>query len=131
LVKHLLNTGAPLDAVGLQGHFDLAKTNDWSKFKQTIQEYKKLGLEVYITELDLADKTKSWTTEKAENQKQQYKLMMQAIVEGGANWVCFWGVRDNWNKFWLKDQSPLLFTEDFNPKPAYYGVQYGLKIVNP
>lgn len=126
LVKHLLNSGISLDAVGLQGHFDLAKTNDWSKLKQTIQEYKKLGLEVYITELDLADKTKSWTPEKAENQKQQYKLMMQAIVEGGANWVCFWGVRDNWNKFWLKDQSPLLFTDEFNPKPAYYGVQEGL-----
>jgi GH35 family endo-1,4-beta-xylanase len=130
LVKHLLNSGTPLDAVGFQGHFDLAKTNDWSKFKQTIQEFKKLGLEVYITELDVADKTKSWSTELAENQKQQYKLIMQAIVEGGANWICFWGVRDNWNKSWLLNESPLLFDHNFNPKPAYYGVQQGLMPVN-
>ncbi len=127
LVKHLINSGTPIDAVGLQGHFDLAKANNWIKLKQTIQEYKKLGLEVYITELDLADKTKKWSPEKAQLQKEQYRLMMKAIVEGGANWVCFWGVRDNWNKFWLFDNSPLLFTNDLNPKPAYYGVQEGLK----
>ncbi len=130
LVKHLLNSGTPLDAVGLQGHFDLSKTNDWSKLKQTIQEYKKLGLEVYISELDFADKLKIWTPEKAEQQKEQYKLMMQAFVEGGVKWVSFWGVRDNCNRSWLFDQSPLLFGYNFNPKPAYYGVQEGLNITH-
>jgi GH35 family endo-1,4-beta-xylanase len=128
LVKHLKNSGVPLDAVGLQGHFSLDDAaNDWSKLKQAIQEYKKLGLEVYVTEIDLADKAKSWSQDKATRQQAQYKQMVQAIVEAGANWICFWGLRDNWNTSWLYNEKPLLFDESLNPKPAYYGVQEGLK----
>lgn len=126
LAKHLKNIGAPLDAVGLQCHFDNAKTYDWSKLKQTIQEYKKLGLEVYLTEVDFADEQKVWTPAKAEIQREQYKLMIKAAVEGGVKWICFWGVRDNWNPFWLLDKSPLLFANDLTTKPAYYGAQEGL-----
>ncbi len=128
LARHLKNSGVPLDAVGLQGHFDISKTYDWSKLKRTISEYKKLGLEVYITEIDYADKLKLWTPEKAEIQRQQYKLMIKASVEAGVNWLCFWGVRDNWNQFWLLDNSPLLFASDLSVKPAYYGVQEGLNL---
>ena len=128
LVKHLKNSGAPLDAVGLQGHFTLDNSsNDWSKLKQAILEYKKLGLEVYITEIDLADAAKSWSQDKALRQQEQYKQMIQAIVQGGADWICFWGLRDNWNLYWLYDQKPLPFDENLNPKPAYYGIQEGLK----
>jgi len=129
LVKHLKNSGVPLDAVGLQGHFPLDGSNDWNKLKRAIQEYKKLGLEVYVTEIDLADKAKSWSQEKATRQQVQYKQMVQAIVEAGANWICFWGVRDNWNTSWLYNEKPLLFDESLSPKPAYYGVQEGLKPV--
>ena len=126
LAKHLKNSGVPIDAIGLQCHFDMAKTYDWSRFKQTIHEFKKLGLEVYITELDYADKLKLWTPEKAEIQREQYKLMTKAAVEAGVKWICLWGVRDNWNQFWLYDNSPLLFANDLTTKSAYYGVQEGL-----
>jgi GH35 family endo-1,4-beta-xylanase len=128
LARHLKNSGAPIDAVGLQCHFDLAKTYDWNKFKQTITEYKRLGLEVYLTEVDFADKLKLWTPAKAEIQKQLYKSMTKAAVEAGVNWICVWGVRDNWNQFWLLDNSPLLFANDLTPKSAYYGVQEGLSV---
>ncbi|SNR77953.1 Endo-1,4-beta-xylanase, GH35 family [Lutibacter agarilyticus] len=127
MVRHLLNSEVPIDAIGLQGHFKLNKTYDWDKLKQTIQEYRKLGLEVYITELDFADEDKNWNDEKAQFQKEQYKQMMTAIVDGGANWVCFWGLRDNWNKHWLYEKSPLLFDFDLNQKPAYLGVKEALQ----
>jgi GH35 family endo-1,4-beta-xylanase len=129
LVKHLLNSGVPLHAVGLQGHFNLDGNYDWSKLTQAIQEYKKLGLEVYITEIDLGDVAKSWSTAKATRQREQYKQMTQAIVEGGAEWICFWGIRDNTNEFWRYNESPLIFDNNLNPKPAYYGVQEGLAVV--
>ncbi len=127
MVLHLLNSGVPIDAIGLQGHFKLNKTYDWDRLKRTIQEYRKLGLEVYITELDFADEDKSWNDEKAQRQKEQYKQMMTAIVDGGANWVCFWGLRDDWNKHWLYEKSPLLFDYDLNPKPSYLGVKEALQ----
>ena len=131
LVKHLINTGTPINAVGLQGHFDLNKKNDWNKLTEAILKYKELGLEVYVTEIDLADKTEIWNTEKADKQREQYALMMSAIVEASPNWICFWGFHDNWNKHWLYDQHSLLFDINLNPKPAYYGVQEGLVSLDP
>lgn len=131
LAKHLKNSGVPIDAVGLQCHLDIGKTYDWSRLKQTIQEFRKLGLEVYLTEIDYADKLKLWSPAKAEIQREQYKLMIKAAVEGGIQWICFWGVRDNWNQFWLYDNSPLLFANDLTTKTAYYGVQEGLTLSTP
>ncbi len=131
LVKHLLNSGTPLDAVGFQGHFDLNTENHWNKLTEAILKYKKLGLEVYITEIDFAYKSTNWNKQKALKQKQQYTLMMRAIVEANPSWICFWGIRDNWNKYWLYNRHPLLFEEDLTPKPAYYGVQEGLLSLDP
>jgi GH35 family endo-1,4-beta-xylanase len=126
LALHLKNSGVPIDAVGLQCHFDIATTYDWNKLKQTIQEYRKIGIEVYLTEIDFADKLKAWTPSKAETQKQLYKALTKAAIEAGAKMICVWGLRDNWNPYWLLDNSPLLFANDLTTKPAYYGVQEGL-----
>ena len=131
LVKHLINSGTPIDAVGLQGHFNLNNKNDWHKLTEAILRYESLGLEVYITEIDLADKTNDWSTDKALKQRKEYALMMKAIVEANPTWICFWGLRDNWNKHWLYDKHPLLYDYDFNQKPAYYGVQEGLLSLDP
>jgi GH35 family endo-1,4-beta-xylanase len=128
LVKHLVKSGVPIDAVGLQGHFKLWKTYDWKKFTKTIQEYRDLKLEVYITEVDFADKEgESWTAAKSQKQREQYKEMIQAALNGGAKLVCFWGVRDNADPYWLFDDNPLLFNNDLTVKSAYYGVQDGLR----
>jgi GH35 family endo-1,4-beta-xylanase len=51
LVKHLLNSGVPIGAVGFQCHFRTDNTYDWTKLQQAVQEYRKLGLEVYLTEV--------------------------------------------------------------------------------
>lgn len=141
LVKHLVNSGVPIDAVGLQGHFKLDKTYVWDDLKLTIQKYKDLDLEVYLTEVDYADEfidvnkdgidDGPWTPEKAQIQKQEYKSMIQAAAEGGVKWICFWGIRDNFNINWLYNRDPMLFAEDLTTKPAYYGVQAGLRLDYP
>jgi len=128
LAKHLVNSGVPIDAIGLQGHFKLFRNYDWTKFTRTIKEYRDLGLEVYITEIDYADEEgQVWTAEKIQKQREQYKLMIQAALDGGAKLLCFWGVRDGADPGWLLNDDPLLFKNDLSVKPAYYGVQDGLR----
>lgn len=133
LVKHLLNTGVPLDAVGFQGHFRTDKTYDWAKLKAAVAEYKKLGLEVYLTELDYGDvdpiaaaTTAHRTANFDSTQSRQYRQMAAAAVGGGANWICFWGVADNTNSYWRMGQSALLFDEQYSPKPAYEAFRQGI-----
>jgi GH35 family endo-1,4-beta-xylanase len=133
LVKHLLNSGVRVDAVGLQCHFRTDQTYDWSKLKRAVQEYKALGLEVYITEADFGDtdpvaaagnahRTAAWDTLQAK----QYRALATAAVSGGAKWICLWGVADNTNTYWRKGQSALLFDESYSAKYAYYEFRQGI-----
>lgn len=133
LVKHLLNSGAPVHAVGLQCHFRTDMTYDWAKLKRAVQEYKSLGLEVYITETDYGDtdpvaaagsahRNAAWDTLQAK----QYRAMVAAAVAGGAKWICLWGVGDNTNTYWRKGQSALLFDESYAAKYAYYEFRQGI-----
>ncbi|MBK8802580.1 MAG: endo-1,4-beta-xylanase [Fibrobacteres bacterium] len=133
LVKHLLNTGVPLDAVGFQGHFRTDNTYDWAKLKAAVVEYRKLGLEVYLTELDYGDADPIAAATSAHRnatfdstQSRQYRQMAAAAVGGGMNWICFWGVADNTNSYWRMGQSALLFDEQYRPKPAYEAFRQGI-----
>lgn len=133
LVKHLLNSGVPLDAVGFQGHFRTDKTYDWSKLKAAVAEYKKLGLEVYLNEVDYGDVdpiAAATTAHRNANfdstQSRQLRQMAAAAVGGGADWICFWGVADNSNAYWRMGQSALLFDEQYRAKPAYDAFRQGI-----
>lgn len=128
LVKHLINSGVPIDAIGFQGHFKADKFYDWDLMTKSILEYKKLGLEVYLTEIDMSTEDETLSKQTVYKlQKQQYKKMTQAALAGGIDWMCFWGIRDNWNAHWLYNKHPLLFGEHLNKKPAYYGIKEALK----
>jgi len=52
LVKYLREQGAPIDGIGLQGHYNLT-TPTAAKIDETIQMFADLGLKVVITELDV------------------------------------------------------------------------------
>jgi len=133
LVKHLINSGTPIDAVGFQGHFRTDFTYDWTKLQRAVQEYRKLGLEVYLTELDYGDAdpiaaatTAHRTAAYDSLQAQQLYAFTKAATAGGASWICFWGVADNTNLYWRKGQSALLFDESYNAKGAYYRFRQGI-----
>lgn len=130
LVRHLLAKGTPLDAVGLQFHLsDLDNTYNWSNMKNTIQQYKALGLEVYVTELDIAEGT-TWDSTQAEKQKNIYKMVMKTAMEAGADAIFTWGLADGADTGWRTYEHPLPFDENHNAKPAYYGIQEALNETN-
>lgn len=52
LVKYLRSEGAPIDGIGLQGHYNLT-TPTAAKIDETIRMFADLGLKVMITELDV------------------------------------------------------------------------------
>lgn len=133
LVKHLQNSGAPIDAVGSQGHFRMDQTYDWTKLKNMVTEYRKLGLEVYITEIDYGDADPIAAATSAHRnadfdstQSRQMRAMATAAVAGGVKWMCLWGVADNTNAYWRMGQSALLFDENYRPKPVVAAFRQGI-----
>ena len=141
LLKKLKDAKVPIDAVGLQGHWSLYEPTE-KDLRATIERFASLGLKVQITELDVSvypwekerrakrpGESDAYTPEMQQRQTAQYQLFFKVfrdyrkVMTG----VTFWNVSDRTT--WLdtypvpgRKNHPLLFDENFKPKPAYYEV---------
>jgi len=127
LAKHLLNSGVPLDAVGFQVHLNLDKSYNWAGLRDNILRFKALGLQVYLTEIDIGDKDESWNENKAAKQKIFYTNLIRVAKQAEVEYIHFWGLVDGEDKGWRTNESPLLFDQDYQPKLAYEGVLEALQ----
>ncbi len=120
---------ARIDAAGMQTHIGI---NDSAKdFEKAVQNFLAKGINVQITEMDVANGSSSYNAMKL---KDCYKTWFTMFIrnrklpgKNGIEGVTLWGVRDEWT--WLNSmhkghtQYPLLFKgKDFECKPAFYGV---------
>lgn len=133
LVKHLKNSGTPIDAVGFQGHFRTDVNYIWPRLQEAVKQYRDLGLEVYITEVDFGDTDPIAAATTAHRSAAYDSLQAKGLYEftkaavaGGANWICMWGVADNANTYWRMGQSALLFDENYAAKNSYYRFRQGI-----
>jgi len=127
LIKHLLNTGVRVDAVGFQCHLRVNKTYDWDSVKSNIKRFKDLGLEVYITEFDVS-MGMEWKTgdpvpaDYEKLQAERFYGLVKAAREAGVNRIDFWGLSEAVNHHWLVGQKCRLFDGQFQPRPIYQAV---------
>ena len=120
---------ARIDAAGMQTHIGI---NDSAAiFEKAVQNFLAKGINVQITEMDVANGSSSYNAMKL---KDVYKTWFEMFIKNrkqpgknGIEGVTLWGVRDEWT--WLNSmhkghtQYPLLFKDkEFHCKPAYYGV---------
>lgn len=154
LVKYLRENGAPIDGIGLQGHYNLTYPSA-KKIDETIRIFAGLGLKVMITELDVqaisnqaisgavgafptrtppdAKARKRWFAQhrvapKPLSAEQQAALAARYGDIFRVFWdnraaltrVTLWGLRDA--DSWRRYSSPLLFDDNYQPKPAFYAV---------
>lgn len=131
--------GIPIDGVGFQMHINIEWPSE-TQIKNAFQQIVNRGLKVKITELDIPvntyanpDKYLTFTNEAAERQKEKYREVVAAYVEvvppalrGG---ITVWGVFDS--DSWLidlhgREDWPLLFRDQGEPKPALEGFAEGL-----
>lgn len=112
-INHLIDSGAPLDAIGMQGHhWGKTPQQDASALLGVLDEFHGLdGHPIQILEYDTADMT---NFDKAGNYLYKFlKVIYSHPATVGFNvWGFFSG------RHW-KDQAPL-FKTDWTPKPAYY-----------
>ena len=127
LIKHLLNSGVRVDAVGFQGHLNVNRSYDWDSVKKNICRFKDLGLEVYITELDVSmgtawKKGDPFPKDYEKLQAERFYGMVKAAREAGVHRIDFWGLSEAVNEHWLVGQKPRLFDEQFQPRSVYQAV---------
>ncbi|MGJ8697442.1 MAG: endo-1,4-beta-xylanase [Verrucomicrobiaceae bacterium] len=154
LIEYLQAQNAPLDAIGLQGHYELDDI-PFEALDDTITKIKSYGLKVVISEVDIdvvkrgkwyqdngahRDELKNFDPYKdscppeiLEAQAQQYAQLFQLYARhaDAIERVTFWNLHDgqSWLNYfpWKRQNHPLLFDRDLQPKPAFHSVIKVLK----
>jgi len=132
LLKRLIAEGAPINGVGIQGHWHL--DTNLADVEKAIENYASLGLKVAITELDVTatgDNSGAFgvrqgdrTIPKENYQKQAeiYKKLFEIFMRHSdvIDRVTLWGISDK--RSWRWGQDALLFDGQLKPKPAFKAV---------
>jgi endo-1,4-beta-xylanase len=112
MVQDFRNRGVPIDCVGFQSHFN-SNSPYPSNYRQTLQSFANLGVDVAITELDIEG---SGTA-----QANTYRnVVNDCLAVSRCVGITVWGVRDS--DSWRASGTPLLFDGNGNKKPAYDAV---------
>ncbi len=129
LLADLLDRGVPIDGVGLQLHA-LGHQPDPASIGENIRRFRDLGLDVHITEMDVAFPADDVPADPLEEQATYYGEVVRACLNAGCQTIVTWGVNDA--NSWLRGfkdfparytGDPLLFSDRYERKPAYHAVR--------
>ncbi|MFI5556171.1 non-reducing end alpha-L-arabinofuranosidase family hydrolase [Streptomyces sp. NPDC051738] len=108
LVRDFKARGVPIDCVGLQAHFGTGGPP--ASFQTTLSNFAALGVDVQITELDIAQASPT-----------AYANTVRACMNvARCTGITVWGIRDS--DSWRASENPLLFDRGGNKKSAYNAV---------
>ena len=123
LVKGLVQTGVPIDGVGLQMHTASGQAPSTHELAANMKRLSDLGLQVQVTEMDVRTQySQDLLPQKLQAQADVYRQVMEACLESpGCTGFFTWGLTDRFS--WIpgytgKADYPLLFDENYQAKPA-------------
>ncbi|RUS42606.1 endo-1,4-beta-xylanase [Cohnella sp. AR92] len=123
MIKSLKAKGVPIDGIGFQTHLAINGVN-YNDMQANFKRFAALGLDTDITEMDVVTHTFQGTHEqKLAAEAEVYKNVFNMFLKlPSAKSFVVWGLRDDHS--WLNTDTgyqeyPLLFDNDYNPKPAY------------
>jgi endo-1,4-beta-xylanase len=129
MVKDFKRRGIPVDGVGLQAHLSIATGLDLESFKKNMARFAELGVEIHITELDVAIPRGSWFGYR--KQAALYQSVMSAcLAQPKCTAVQIWGFTDRHS--WIPSFTnglagdALPFDKQYEPKPAYQSLGHTL-----
>ncbi|MCR4617926.1 MAG: endo-1,4-beta-xylanase [Lachnospiraceae bacterium] len=132
--------GTRITAMGMQGHYGMESPSS-NDILTSIQAYAKVVGRVQITELDISASEEYDGSEEAkeaeyEKLRKRYNMIKYAVTSSNLDeqvvtGITFWGTVDHYS--WLQSRSnvgggnttgipqcPLLFDENYEPKPCFY-----------
>lgn len=130
LLSGMLERGVPIDGVGLQYHA-LHDHVDPVSVAENVRRFSDLGLDVQITEMDVAYTAATAPPDRREQQAEYYGEVVERCLEAGCDTFVVWGVADHHS--WLPHfdetltEDPLLLDDGYDHKPAYDAVRDALE----
>lgn len=130
-VKAAKARGVPIDGIGMQMHIDGSHVPVKDEVIANMKRFGDLGVEVYVTEFDvnMYDVPADAATKDKIEGKVYYEMMRASIESKVCHSFAILGITDKetwYNYLNLQGARPLPFDEDYNPKPAFYGLRDAL-----
>lgn len=135
LVDDFIDRGVPIDGVGFQMHISYNFPSK-SQLESITGEVVNRGLMVHYSELDVRANPNGTLTQLNDTRAEEQGAKVEEVVSIFASIptdqrfaITVWGLRDSdtWLiDFWGNPEWPLLFYDDFKPKPAHTGFLRGL-----
>ncbi len=121
-ISAMISRGVPIDGIGFQSHIPVIGYPGKEIVAEDIKRFTDLGLEAYITELDV-ELTVPITQEKLIQQAIVYKEIFEIALENPKiKLVCLWQFNDA--QSWLgKESESCIMDSSYRPKPAYDSIQ--------
>jgi endo-1,4-beta-xylanase len=126
VVRDLKARGVPIDGVGFQTHTNLKGLPP--DFVANMRRFKALGLDVAITEADVALKLPASDADLLKQAK-IYARIVRSCLAVQCSSLTFWGFTDG--RSWIPETqagmgAATLLDEELRPKPAFFAVQRAL-----
>lgn len=122
MAQELLSRNVPIGGIGFQCHFRMDASGDIGldvqSFQDNLRRFNRLGLKVYITELDVRDPHGNPTAQAA-NYK---KVIDAALFDSALGAIQTWGFT-NAHVGWSPPEDALYFDTSYVARPAYYAMQ--------
>ncbi len=121
LLDDLIERDVPIDGVGFQMHV-FSSFDQFNEVRENFQKVADRGLDIYITELDVALNT----GDSLAIQAQVYKSIVEVCLEQPrCKAIQTWGFTDQYS--FREIFEPLMFDKNYQPKPAYEAIKSALQ----
>lgn len=120
LMEQLIANDVPIDGIGFQMHIG-ADFTAFDKVQSTFERFANLGLDIYITEMDVAQRPGTDEDDQAEVYRQIASI---CLAQAQCKALQVWGITDRYT--WLRGDTPLLLDRNYQAKPAYTAMQEAL-----
>ncbi|KFH42785.1 Endo-1,4-beta-xylanase-like protein [Hapsidospora chrysogenum ATCC 11550] len=125
-VEIILDSGAPLDGVGFQGHLIVGSTPSRSDLVTVLERFTQYGLEVAYTELDIRHESLPPNDAALAQQGDDFANVVGSCLDvPNCRGVTIWGFTDKYS--WIPGVFPgegaaLLYDENLQKKPAWTSI---------
>ncbi len=121
MLRDLQNKNTPIDGVGFQMHL-FTKFDQFDEVRETFQTVADMGLDIYITELDISMEGNDTLDDQASVYQQVLSLCLE---QPRCKAFQTWGFTDMYS--WRRQFTPLILDEAYSVKPAYLSLQQQLQ----
>ena len=130
LMQEFQRRNVPIDGIGFQGHVGLQYGLSTEVYDNMLR-FSELGLDLSVTEADVRYPLPDDVYNVAAQGQGYHMLLQPCLLIAACNSFTVWGVSDQYSwvpGFFDGEGNPLLFSDTYQPKPAYVAVQQDLAL---